>query len=942
VPQSDVVKAWLACVNAVPFATSGEPPEIVAGDLKAICSALNATFLHQSEKLEHETTLWLECALLARYASACSLAGDPLTPDVELALLSAPPGGGIASLIKHLSDVQKNRPTASASKLDALIKALGVSAKVYSHVPVGWQAALPDPLRIAGAIGSDGGGELPPLVRDWPAVLETARKSDDRVIKASHVVAIRTTLLFTKYYFLRSRVRFSTRSVYHRNIVTSALSATGGEMMAGFSPLAALSLSLFMPVLSYLWFPLYVVDALVANMRTAFSTSQALASEYHARVENLHALLVSPPRPGRGSSVAELEMSLHEQLCVPLLALLARNPRLLHSPEQYHMFSTSLAQRITAEVAEPHLCRALLQFIALLHPVAIGRRSLAAKPVVPIAGQQNAGKSTLVSNLFPDAAAAANVVAHSGEHTRRLHVLPLDDMIVIDCPALVDSSAAGAYRSLTLDLCAVARVAIFIMDVEHGNDATVPGLLKSVLIAAVASGSVQRVLVCCNRIDHQWREIERDEARSLVRKGTGARLQGLSRDAALNAAYALAREPASAKTLAKFDECLVTVQAAVAAVLPPGCSIQIDAVPAVLGDSFGRGETPLDEVIAHLEGAAVGAGPDAAPAAAATATLRPFDGDGAMPRPRLPWRVWRPADVLAWLKLSFTVPSISLRDDVVLGERIGAGGFGVVFRATCHGQDVAVKLYPEPVAGSGGAAGMAAGVAAASVAPSREALASTPPAVEDLYREVTHQAALPSHPHLLRLFGTVYGQVAPATAAVLAAHAARPDRPSSDMIAAYSAGRFVGIVMPLVDGGSLSAHLRSRSPRIPHTTPPSLRQRVEWILQIASGVAFMHAHGHAHGDLKAGNVLLHRGRALVADFGLAALVSASATRSQGRPRGPTDNGTLIFQAPEQLRPTAAGALGTSKATDTYSFAITAAEVRMPSDARLTRGCCSSR
>ena len=74
----------------------------------------------------------------------------------------------------------------------------------------------------------------------------------------------------------------------------------------------------------------------------------------------------------------------------------------------------------------------------------------------------------------------------------------------------------------------------------------------------------------------------------------------------------------------------------------------------------------------------------------------------------------------------------------------------------------------------------------------------------------------------------------------------------------------------------------------------SLKQRLEYLAQAASGVARAHANGIAHCDLKPDNIMVTRdGLVKVLDFGL-----ARADWIVGR-RGPRFEGTIGYMSPEQ-------------------------------------------
>ena len=75
-------------------------------------------------------------------------------------------------------------------------------------------------------------------------------------------------------------------------------------------------------------------------------------------------------------------------------------------------------------------------------------------------------------------------------------------------------------------------------------------------------------------------------------------------------------------------------------------------------------------------------------------------------------------------------------------------------------------------------------------------------------------------------------------------------------------------VMPFVDGESLRDRLR-REKQLPIT------EAVRLATEVAGALDYAHRHGVIHRDIKPENVLLHDGRALVADFGIALAVSSA-------------------------------------------------------------------
>ena len=118
-------------------------------------------------------------------------------------------------------------------------------------------------------------------------------------------------------------------------------------------------------------------------------------------------------------------------------------------------------------------------------------------------------------------------------------------------------------------------------------------------------------------------------------------------------------------------------------------------------------------------------------------------------------------------------------------------------------------------------------------------------------------------------------------------------------------GEFVYYVMAFVDGETLAERVRSRGPLTGAEGARVLRE-VAWALSHA------HAQGLVHRDVKPDNILLETGsgRALVADFGIAAATADPVTQAVA--------GTPEFMSPEQAR---GGAIDAR--TDLYSLGATA-------------------
>src|SRR5919107_2264213 len=82
------------------------------------------------------------------------------------------------------------------------------------------------------------------------------------------------------------------------------------------------------------------------------------------------------------------------------------------------------------------------------------------------------------------------------------------------------------------------------------------------------------------------------------------------------------------------------------------------------------------------------------------------------------------------------------------------------------------------------------------------------------------------------------------------------------------ADSFLFYVMPYLAGESLRDRL-AREKQLP------VAEAVRIAGEVASALDYAHRHGVIHRDIKPENILLHDGRALVADFGIALAVSTA-------------------------------------------------------------------
>ena len=220
-------------------------------------------------------------------------------------------------------------------------------------------------------------------------------------------------------------------------------------------------------------------------------------------------------------------------------------------------------------------------------------------------------------------------------------------------------------------------------------------------------------------------------------------------------------------------------------------------------------------------------------------------------------------DVMAGTEQGATAASTLLAGRYRLGEIIGQGAVADVYRAADIRLDrpVAVKMLLNQADG---------------------------PEARDGFIAEARTLARMSHRGLVTLLDAGFG-------------------PGSDDLTAAGSALLADrpfIVMELVDGPSLAA-LVARGPLPLH--------EVSTIgVQVADALAYVHAQGVVHRDVKPTNVLTTHGVVKLGDFGIARLVE------QTNPQSPSEQttGTASYLAPEQLRGDRV-----SGAADVYSLGL---------------------
>ncbi|MGD9684896.1 MAG: serine/threonine-protein kinase [Candidatus Obscuribacterales bacterium] len=116
---------------------------------------------------------------------------------------------------------------------------------------------------------------------------------------------------------------------------------------------------------------------------------------------------------------------------------------------------------------------------------------------------------------------------------------------------------------------------------------------------------------------------------------------------------------------------------------------------------------------------------------------------------------------------------------------------------------------------------------------------------------------------------------------------------------------FPYLVMEFIEGPTLKELIASSNGRL------AIDEALDYLRQIASGMASAHSQGVVHRDLKSANIIVTQGRVKIIDFGIARLLDQS---GQHLTRTNVLLGSPLYMSPEQIRSERA-----DERSDIYSF-----------------------
>ena len=176
----------------------------------------------------------------------------------------------------------------------------------------------------------------------------------------------------------------------------------------------------------------------------------------------------------------------------------------------------------------------------------------------------------------------------------------------------------------------------------------------------------------------------------------------------------------------------------------------------------------------------------------------------------------------------------ALADRYRIERELGQGGMATVYLAhdLKHDRKVAVKVLKPELAAVIGA--------------------------ERFVAEIKTTAQL-QHPHILPLFDSGIAVVNRESRDANTDPTTHDPRPAT----------LLYYVMPFIDGETLRT-------RLDRETQLGIEEAVKLTMAVADALDYAHRHGVVHRDIKPENILLHDGRPMVADFGIALALSAAA------------------------------------------------------------------